>query len=117
MGKVCEICGKKCSDNEIRIGVCWDCANFESILSEGVNMNDIGLQIDGQNIPAKTVRQKILLLKQNNLLYKKELSYIKTTTTTIKDNNFFKSWKLLWWFIFITVGLTIANIIIGIKLM
>ncbi len=117
MGKNCEICGKECSNTNIRIGVCWDCANFESIIDEGVNMNDIGLQIEGKNIPAKTARQKLILLKENNLLYKKEISYIKTTTTTVKENNFFKNWKLLWWFIFVITGLTIANVIIGFKLM
>ncbi len=116
MIQTCQICGKDCSSNVVRLGVCWDCANFESIISEGVDINDKGLQKDGKNTPAITVREKMLLLKQNNLLYKKEMSYIKTTTTTVKSENFFKNWKLLWWFLFILFGITVANIIIGLKI-
>lgn len=119
MIKPCEICGRDIAPNNRRLGVCWDCANFESILDEGVNMDDVGLKKDNEVVPAKTAREKMLLLKSLNLLYKKEISYIRTTTTTTKSeitDNFFKNWKLLWWFLFVLFGITVANVIIGIKI-
>lgn len=56
----CRIC-KKTSD--LREGGCWDCATAESIIDEGVDMFDKGL--NGSKEPCKTPANKIRLLIQN----------------------------------------------------
>ena len=42
------------------MGVCFNCAAAESIIDEGLDMFDKG--IDGKNIPAKTAMEKLQLL-------------------------------------------------------
>ncbi len=112
MSENCQICGKSTSSNLIRLGVCWDCANFESIMSEGLDMNNKGLLKDGNFQIANTLREKMLLLKQNGLLYKKEMNYIKTTIKTENSDNFWKNWKIIYWVLFILFSMTLANLII-----
>jgi hypothetical protein len=53
----CKICKK---DRELRMGVCFDCADAESIIAEGVDMWDKG--IDGKEEPAKTAMDKLQFL-------------------------------------------------------
>jgi predicted ATP-dependent serine protease len=55
----CKCCGKK---KELRIGVCWDCAEAESIIDDGTDMRDNGTVIDGERRPAKTAMEKLKLL-------------------------------------------------------
>lgn len=56
----CEICKKDVPSNSIRIGVCWDCMEADSIISEGLDMYDKGPK--NNNIPAKTAREKLSFL-------------------------------------------------------
>lgn len=62
----CKICG---SEKEVRIEVCFDCADAESIIAEGLDMFDKG--INGKNEPAKTSMEKVQLLIQKGLHYGK----------------------------------------------
>lgn len=50
-GNKCEICGK---DNETRLGACWNCAEAESIISDGTDMYEKGT--------AKTAMDKLRML-------------------------------------------------------
>lgn len=52
----CRICNKEKSANDLRYNVCWDCAEAESIIDEGVNMEDKG--------NAKTPMDKLRMLIQ-----------------------------------------------------
>ena len=56
----CKICNQK--NKELRIGVCFDCAEAETIISEGLDMYDKGL--DDKDEPAKTPMQKLQFLIQ-----------------------------------------------------
>ena len=57
----CEICKRKgISQNDIRMGVCWDCAQAESIIADGLDMYDTGPS--GGNTPAETAMEKLLFL-------------------------------------------------------
>lgn len=60
----CKVCKK---DKELRFGVCFDCADAESIISEGLDMWDKG--INGTEEPAKTSLQKVELLIQKGWVY------------------------------------------------
>lgn len=54
----CKFCG---NERELREGGCWDCADAEAVIDEGLDMYDKG--IDGQpNVPAKSAGQKLKLL-------------------------------------------------------
>jgi hypothetical protein len=54
----CKFCG---SNAELREGGCWECANAEAIIDEGLDMYDKG--IDGkENNPAISSGQKLKLL-------------------------------------------------------
>lgn len=55
----CNCCGKI---SDLRIGYCFDCADAESIIDEGLDMFDKGL--NNTKIAAKTPMEKLLLLKQ-----------------------------------------------------
>lgn len=64
----CIICGRK---KELRFGVCWDCATAQSIIIDGVDHYNKGLDSDNVNsfkgdkgYPAKTSLAKIHLLIQ-----------------------------------------------------
>jgi hypothetical protein len=50
----CKICGKESGDT--RLGVCWECAEAESIIDSGKDMYDKG--------DAKTAMQKLKMLIQ-----------------------------------------------------
>lgn len=66
---LCSWCKTLVGANEIRIGVCWNCATVESIINEGVDMDDAGLQDHtGDSKPAKTAKEKVLLLIQKGLV-------------------------------------------------
>ena len=53
----CKVCQQK---KELREGVCFDCADAESIIYEGLDMYDKGK--NGTNEPAKTALEKLQLL-------------------------------------------------------
>jgi hypothetical protein len=53
----CKICGK---EKELRLEVCFDCADAESIIAEGLDMFDKG--INGKDEPANTAMEKVQLL-------------------------------------------------------
>ena len=36
----CNTCKKEKSANDMRLGVCWDCAEAESIIEDGSDMDD-----------------------------------------------------------------------------
>lgn len=55
--KNCGVCG---NGGELRLGVCWDCATAESIISEGVDMFENGAESSEE--PAKTAMQKLKFL-------------------------------------------------------
>lgn len=54
----CSICTMETSANNLRLGVCWDCAQAESIIAEGLDMDDKSLTGN----PALSPREKVLLL-------------------------------------------------------
>jgi len=47
----CMICGEESGMNNIRLGVCWDCAEAESVIEDGTDMDD--------NIVAETSMEKL----------------------------------------------------------
>jgi len=57
---ICKICKSKVGANAIRFGVCWRCVEAETIIDEGLDMRDKGL--NGDNTPAKTSMDKVRLL-------------------------------------------------------
>ena len=56
----CSICKTKSSPNAIRLGVCWQCIEAESIIGEGLDMYNKGLNHD--NTPVTTAMDKVRLL-------------------------------------------------------
>ena len=54
----CQVCEQETGANGLRFGVCWDCATAESIIDEGTNMYDEGL--NGE--PAKKAMDKVRML-------------------------------------------------------
>ena len=54
----CSICKVETSQNNLRFGVCWDCATAESIIAEGLDMDDKSLT----GKPASSPREKVSLL-------------------------------------------------------
>ena len=57
---ICKICKTESSPNAIRLGVCWRCIEAETIIDEGLDMRDKGL--NGNNTPAVTAMDKVRLL-------------------------------------------------------
>ena len=55
----CNVCGKTA---ELRFGTCWDCAEAESIIFEGTDMYEKGLNKSDE--PAKKPMDKLRLLIQ-----------------------------------------------------
>jgi hypothetical protein len=55
----CLCCNK---DKELRFGVCFDCAEIQSIIVDGTDMRENGLKED--NKPAKTSLEKVKLLRE-----------------------------------------------------
>ena len=39
----CKVCGYAVNDNVLRLNTCWECAEAESIISEGLDMFDCGM--------------------------------------------------------------------------
>jgi hypothetical protein len=62
----CEICEQETSGNDARLGVCWWCAETESIIVEGLDMDGNGL--DGGTDAAASAMDKVRLMKQRGLL-------------------------------------------------
>ena len=60
----CSICKK---NKDLKLGVCFDCANAESIIAEGLDM--WGRGIDKKEDPAKTSMDKLKLLIQKGWRY------------------------------------------------
>ena len=57
----------KCSESrDTRLGYCFSCAEAESIIAEGLDMYDKGL--NGGETPAKTAMEKVELLRQKGCL-------------------------------------------------
>jgi hypothetical protein len=54
---VCKICNKQ---NDLRFGVCFQCAEAESIIGDGLDMMDNGP--DENDEPAKTPLEKLKFL-------------------------------------------------------
>ena len=50
-GRMCTVCG---GNKETRMGVCWECAEAESIIADGTDMYDKG--------NAKTAMEKLKML-------------------------------------------------------
>lgn len=65
----CNICKAEVSKNNIRMGVCWDCATAESIISDGTDM------YDEPGEPVKTPREKLALLIQHGWMHSGMFSY------------------------------------------
>ena len=57
----CKTCGKIA---DLRLDHCWNCVEAESILSEGTDMRDNGVSIDGEQRPARTAMEKLRFLIQ-----------------------------------------------------
>ena len=62
---ICEIC--KRDGKDLRLGTCWDCATAESIIADGTDMYEKGL--NGSDTPAKTAMEKVRLLIQKKAIY------------------------------------------------
>jgi len=56
----CTICGE---DKELRLGFCFDCAEAQSIIGEGVDMDDKGLGGGKLKAQEATGRLKMLIKK------------------------------------------------------
>ena len=56
----CDVCSK---DRELRLGFCWPCAEAQSIIHEGLDMEEVGN--GGKTLTAKeaTDRLKMLIAK------------------------------------------------------
>lgn len=61
----CRICKKSVGPNNIRLGACWECAEAESIIDEGLDMRNKGPKGDSE--PAKTAMEKVQFLMKRNL--------------------------------------------------
>ena len=57
MSKECTVCKQ---NKDLRLGVCWECAEAESIIAEGLDMWEHGPE-DGPE-PAKTAMDKLKYL-------------------------------------------------------
>lgn len=57
----CKICSSESSQNNLRFGVCWNCAEAESIIGEGLDMDDNGL--DGKSATYPMDKVKLLIKK------------------------------------------------------
>jgi len=55
----CKCCGRV---KELRLGHCWECAEAESIIDEGLDMRDKGIVVDGVERPAQTPMEKLKML-------------------------------------------------------
>jgi hypothetical protein len=55
----CEFCGQQ---KDLRLGGCFDCANAEAIIDEGLDMYDKGFDGDGIEFAAKTAGEKLKML-------------------------------------------------------
>jgi len=66
LNTTCQSCGS--STRDLRLGHCWECATVESIIADGVDMYEKG--IDGSDTPCKTAMDKVILLHQKGLLKK-----------------------------------------------
>jgi hypothetical protein len=60
----CKVCKK---NKELRMEVCFDCADAESIIAEGLDMWDKGK--NGKEEPAKTAMDKLQLLIQKGWVH------------------------------------------------
>lgn len=40
MATICKCCERDVSGNDTRFGICWDCAEAESIIADGTDMYD-----------------------------------------------------------------------------
>lgn len=63
----CKCCNKK---KELRLGVCFDCANAESIIGTGSDMYDVG--VDGTDKPAKSALLKLQMLIKSGWKYQQK---------------------------------------------
>ena len=61
MDTICQCCKQEVSANDIRLGYCWNCTNAESIIHEGLDIDNKGLN---GSVPAKTAMEKLSLLIQ-----------------------------------------------------
>lgn len=52
----CQICEQETGANDLRFGVCWDCATAESIIDDGTDMYDVGLNGEPATKPMDKVR-------------------------------------------------------------
>jgi len=57
----CLVCNKNVGGNDVRMGVCWDCAEAEEIIANGVDMYDKGPDGDVKK-PASTSMDKLRFL-------------------------------------------------------
>ena len=60
----CKVCKK---NKELRMEVCFDCADAESIIAEGLDMWDKGK--NGKEEPAKTAMDKLQLLIEKGWIH------------------------------------------------
>lgn len=60
----CKVCG---AHRDLRMGVCFDCVEMESIIATGLDMYDRGLD-KAQDVPAKTAMDKLKLLVQKGFI-------------------------------------------------
>lgn len=52
----CKICNNEASNNDLRLGVCWECAEAESIIGEGLDMDDKGYNGPPADYPMDKLR-------------------------------------------------------------
>lgn len=71
----CKICGR---NKDLRLEICFDCADAESIIFEGTDMWDKGVGSDNKStfkgergIPAKTAMEKLRLLIEKGWIINK----------------------------------------------
>ena len=60
----CKLCGGKFSPNNIRLGICWECASLQSVLVDGTDMYDKKI-LDNFSLPTGTANNIIKYLAKS----------------------------------------------------
>lgn len=60
----CFCCGRE--NQDLRFGCCWECADVQSVIIDGTDMRDKGL--NGSDVPCKNAFEKIQLLREKKYL-------------------------------------------------
>ena len=61
----CKICNAELPQNELRLSVCWPCAEAESIIAEGIDMFDCGTTgLKNKDVAENGMEKLVFLIKK-----------------------------------------------------